>query len=65
MLKIVLVVASLLVTVGTLYAFGPYALLAFAALALGTAVFSTGGPETCPLHDGHSAMGNTTFLAGL
>jgi|KBSMisStaDraftv2_1062788.scaffolds.fasta_scaffold4453316_1 hypothetical protein len=65
MLKIVLLLGSLLVTVGLLYTFGPYALLAYSAMALGTAVFSTGGPESCPLHDGHSGMGNTTFLAGL
>ena len=65
MLKALALLVSLLLSAGLVFAVGLPALIAFAALALGTVLFSMGGPESCESHDGHSAMGGTTFLVGI
>lgn len=65
MLKALLLVGSLLVPVGLVFAFGLPALIACATLALLTAICSMGGPDSTPPNDGDTAMGGTTFLAGL
>ena len=61
MFKALILLGGPLMSAGLVFAFGLPVLIACAALALGTLLFSTGSPESAEPND----MGSTTFLAGL
>ncbi len=64
MFKVLILLGSLLMPVGLVFAFGLPALIGCAMLALLTAMCSMGGPSSAHPNAGDTAMG-TTFLAGL
>ena len=65
MFKVLLLLGSLLMPVGLVFAFGLPALIGCGVLALATVMFSMGGPDSAHPLDGNTAMGGTTFLGGL